>query len=126
MAARRVVLIDDNDDQRAMLANALRSHGWRVEGARTGKLGVEAVARIQPEIVLTELLLPDVRGFNFARTLRSMVEHDLFVIALTRLPEELHGRALTSGFDRVQRKPVDVDVLHERMLAMTLPVTRAS
>ena len=124
MAAHRIVLIDDNDDQRAMLANALRQCGWSVEGARNGRLGLDAVARIHPEIVLTELILPDVRGFNFARTLRSMVEYDLFVIALTRLPVDLHGRALTSGFDHVQCKPIDVDRLHQYMQNVT--VARAS
>jgi DNA-binding response OmpR family regulator len=116
MAARRVLLIDDNDDQRSLLANGLRSRGWSVETVRSGKLGIEAMQRVQPEIVVTELILPDVRGFGFARTLRSLVEHDLFVIALTRVPRELHGRALMGGFDQVVCKPFEIDLLHEQML----------
>jgi len=103
-----------------MLANALRLRGWSIEGARNGKLGLDAVAHNLPDIVLTELILPDVRGFNFVHSVRSMVEHDLFVIGLTRLPRELHGRALTSGFDHVQCKPIDIDELHARMQATVL------
>ena len=124
-ALRRVLLVDDNDHQRSMLANALRSRGWSVEGARTGKQGLDLAVRCQPDLVVTELILPDVRGFQYARELRSAVEHELFVIALTRVPKELHGRALTSGFDHVQIKPFDVDDLHQRMLGMTIAWPRA-
>jgi len=126
MAARRVLLIDDNDDQCSVLANALRARGWSVEVARSGKQGLELAARVQPDVVLTELILPDVRGFNFAISLRAMVEHELVVIALTRVPEELHGRALRSGFDLVQRKPFCVDDLHVRMLGTAADTPRAS
>jgi two-component system OmpR family response regulator len=126
IAARRILLIDDNDDQRSILANALRSRGWSVETARTGKQGIEVTQRVQPEIVLTELILPDVRGFNFARSLRSLVGHDLFVVALTRVPRELHGRALMSGFDHVHCKPCDVDALHREMQQLSRRVNRAS
>src|SRR5678815_711133 len=48
-----VLLIDDNDDQRSQLANALRERGWDVETARNGRLGLDAAARTQPSIVLT-------------------------------------------------------------------------
>jgi DNA-binding response OmpR family regulator len=76
---------------------------------------------VQPEIVLTELILPDVRGFGYARSLRSLVEHDVVVMALTRVPRELHGRALMAGFDQVVCKPFEVEQLHEQMLQATRP-----
>ena len=79
-----------------------------------------------PEIVLTELLLPDVRGYNFARSLRSLVDHDLLVIALTRVPEEFHARTLMTQFDIVLRKPVDIAALHQRMVAHSIRLPRAS
>jgi DNA-binding response OmpR family regulator len=122
---RRVLLIDDNDDHRAMVANALRTRGWSVEVARTGQQGLAAAARCSPDVVVTELVLPDIRGFHFARSLRSIAGQDLFVIALTRLPPELHGRALTSGFDHVLCKHSDVDDLHQRMVRMTITWPRA-
>lgn len=125
IANRRVLLIDDNDDHRSMLANALRARGWSVDIARNGQQGLDVAARTKPDLVVTELLLPDVRGFHFARSLRSIAGQDLFVIALTRLPSELHGRALTSGFDHVQCKQSDVDDLHNRMLRMTITWPRA-
>ena len=113
-----VLLIDDNDDLRSELATGLRARGWDVETARSGRSGLDLAGRSQPSIVLTELILPDIRGFQFADALRGMVSHEMLVIALTRVPEQLHERARRAGFDHVQPKPVDIDALHERMLSM--------
>ena len=123
--SRRVLLIDDNDEHRRTLANALRARGWGVDAARNGREGLDIAARVQPDVVVTELILPDVRGFQFGRSLRSMVDHDLVVVALTRLGPELHGRALTAGFNHVQTKPLDVDELHDCMQRLLTPVPRA-
>jgi DNA-binding response OmpR family regulator len=121
MAARRVLLIDDNDEHRRMLGSSLRARGWSVELARTGREGLDVAARVQPDVVVTELILPDVRGFQFGRSLRSMIEHDIVVIAVTRIGEELHGRALEAGFDHVLRKPLDLEELQRRMTPQPLP-----
>lgn len=125
MTDRRLLLIDDNDDLRTSLARGLRSLGWSVEIACNAKDGLDAAAKAQPLVVVTELILPDIRGFNFARSLRSMVEHDLVVIALTRVAQELHGRALTSGFDHVESKPSNAEQLHAHMMRM-MPLPIAS
>jgi DNA-binding response OmpR family regulator len=111
----RVLLIDDNDDQRGALATALRQRGWHVDTARTGRVGLDLAARNAPDVVLTELILPDTRGYQFARALRGAIEGDVRVIALTRLPPQLHAYALAAGFDHVEPKPVDLDTLIERM-----------
>jgi DNA-binding response OmpR family regulator len=123
--SRRVLLIDDNDDHRTMLATELQARGWTVDVARNAAHGLDAAARCPPDVVVTELLLPDVRGFHFARSLRTIAGPELFVIALTRLPAQLHARALTSGFDHVQSKQADVEDLHARMLRMTVTWPRA-
>lgn len=120
MIRGRVLLIDDNDDQRSMLANALRARGWNVDVARSGKQGLERAQLGHPDVVMTELLLPDVRAYYFPRMLRSMVEHDMRVIALTRLPVSLHRRALEEGFDLVECKPIDPDRLDEKLTAFVM------
>lgn len=111
----RVLLIDDNDDQCAALATALRERGWLVDTARTARRGLDLAAKSPPDVVLTELILPDARGYQFARALRGAIEGDVRVIALTRLPAQLHAHALSEGFDHVEAKPVNVDALIEKM-----------
>lgn len=111
----RVLLIDDNDDQRGALASALRERGWTVDTARTARIGLDLAAQRPPDVVLTELILPDVRGYQFARALRGAIGGEVRVIALTRLPAQLHAHALAEGFDHVEAKPVDIDTLIEKM-----------
>ena len=111
-----MLIIDDNDDQRTALATALRQRGWHVDSARTARLGLDLAARSAPDVVLTELILPDTRGYQFARALKNTVEGEVRVIALTRLPKQLHAHALAEGFDHVEAKPVDVEVLIGMML----------
>ncbi|NVB84443.1 MAG: response regulator [Kofleriaceae bacterium] len=114
-AIGRVLLIDDNDDHRGALASALRERGWTVDTARTARLGLDLATKSPPDVVLTELILPDARGYQFARALRSAIDGEVRVIALTRLPAQLHAHALAEGFDHVEAKPVNVDTLIEKM-----------
>jgi DNA-binding response OmpR family regulator len=115
MTSARVLLIDDNKDHRAALALALLARGWYVETAGTARAGLDLASKAPPDVVLTELILPDTRGYQFARALRSVIEHDVIVIALTRLPKVLHEQALAAGFDYVEGKPVHIDTLVEKM-----------
>ncbi len=112
----RLLIIDDDRDARKALATQLRARGWNVALAATGALGLDAAAHEQPEVVIVELALPDVDGMQLARTLRTLVEHDIVAIALTRLGSETHMRAVTAGYDAAFGKPVDLEALEEVLL----------
>jgi CheY-like chemotaxis protein len=112
---KRLLLVDDHADEARDLASQLRSRGWDVTIARTARTAFDMLPRVRPCAVVTELSLPDAQGLNIARALRSMVEHDIVVIALTRLMDQLGERALAAGFDHVARKPAHVEALHARI-----------
>lgn len=108
-----LLLVDDSTHARISLAGLLRGRRWVVDTAPSGQLALDAIAKYQPQVVLTELQLPDVRGLQLARALRSMVDHDLVVVGVTRMPPSLHKEARASGYDAVFPKPVDIDVLDD-------------
>ncbi len=112
---KRMILIDDHADEARELAAGLRSRGWDVTVVHSARAAFEAVPKVKPDVIVTELVLPDAHGLHVARTLRSLAERDLVVVALTRLADQLGERALSSGFDYVARKPAHVDVLHARL-----------
>jgi two-component system, OmpR family, KDP operon response regulator KdpE len=112
---KRLLLVDDQTDEARDLAIQLRSRGWEVTIAANAREAFDMVPRVKPDAIITELVLPDAHGLHVARALRSLVEHDIVVIALTRLADQLGPRALASGFDHVARKPAHVDALHARM-----------
>lgn len=112
----RVLVIDDNDDGCLLLANALRERGWTVDTARTVREGLELAAAHRHDVVLSELILPDTRGFFFVSALRGVLAQGAAIIAVTRVPEaQLHVRALAAGFDHVHAKPIDVEQLHAQL-----------
>src|ERR1041385_4412873 len=109
--ARRVLVIDDNPDQRDALAGELMRRGWIVETASNARAGLDCASKCQPDVVLTELTLPDTRGFHFARALRSLIDHDVVLVGVTRLPLDQHDSARAAGFDEVHAKPIDLETL---------------
>jgi CheY-like chemotaxis protein len=114
----RLLLIDDQSEDARDVASALRSRGWIVSIVASARAAFDAIPELQPDAIITELVLPDAHGLHVARALRTLVERDIVIVALTRLADELGTRALASGFDHVARKPAHVDALHARLGAL--------
>lgn len=111
LPAERALIIDDEDESRHATARVFGSRGWTVETAHDLRSGIDAAMTHQPDVIVTELLLPDVKSLQFARSLRSAVEHDIQVVALSRATPELLDEARREGFDLVLAKPLDTNDL---------------
>jgi two-component system, chemotaxis family, CheB/CheR fusion protein len=112
LSPRRILVIEDNTDAREMLAIALRLAGHEVLEAATGADGIEIVRRHRPEIVLVDIGLPDIDGYEVARRLRQTADGGFRLIALTGYGQA-RDRALSqaAGFDAHLLKPVDPSAL---------------
>jgi two-component system, OmpR family, response regulator len=121
MMGRRALVVDDDDDHRNWLAASLRDRGWDVIATPSGRLAIEIAERQQPTIVLTELILPDVHGVQLGRALRTVVDNDVRVIAVTRSPHEIRLQACAAGYDHVLAKPIELIELFSAIIA---PVPR--
>ncbi len=115
--ARRVLVVEDNVDAREALHALLELSGHSVELAGDGPSGIEAVRRVRPEVVLVDIGLPGLDGYQVAAALRAEWGANLRLVALTGYgqPED-RTRALAAGFDAHLVKPVDPDRLN-RVLA---------
>jgi CheY-like chemotaxis protein len=103
-----VLVIDDHDDSRTIARLVLESAGFRVVDARTGFEGLRIALDAKPLVVLLDLVLPGVDGWEIARLLRlDTTTRDSIIIAVTAVatPED-HDRALLAGCDEVLTKPV--------------------
>ena len=112
LSPRRIVVIEDNTDAREMLAIALRLAGHDVVEAATGTDGIEMARRHRPEVVLVDIGLPDIDGYQVARRLRQESEGRFRLIALTGYGQA-RDRALShaAGFDAHLLKPLDPSTL---------------
>jgi PAS domain S-box-containing protein len=115
-AARRVLIVEDNDDAREMLRNLLRLLGHEVHEARDGVTGVREARRIRPDVALIDIGLPGIDGYEVARRVRADVP-GVRLVAVTGYgqPDDLE-RARAAGFDVHLVKPVDPQQLQQALL----------
>lgn len=109
----RIALIDDNVDANESLCAVLRVMGHEVSAAFDGKAGFELIRDTHPQLVVCDIGLPGMNGYEIVARLRETVKGPMpFMIALTGYgqPEDL-ARGLAAGFDLHLTKPVDVEEL---------------
>jgi two-component system, sensor histidine kinase len=112
-----VLLIEDNDDGRDMMATMLASFGYPVLQARDGLDGVRVAHAQQPDVALVDIGLPGIDGYEVARRLREdPATRAIRLIALTGygLAED-HRRVLEAGFDLHLVKPVELNALLDHL-----------
>ena len=111
--SRRVLVIDDNSDAAETLAELLQSFGHHVRIARTGPEAIEAVAALRPEVVLLDIGMPGMDGYEVARRLRDQPGLETTkVVALSGYgSQDDRRRALEAGFDAHLVKPIDINAL---------------
>ncbi|HET9253215.1 MAG TPA: ATP-binding protein, partial [Candidatus Eisenbacteria bacterium] len=110
---RRVLVIEDHQDAREMLRAMLELDRHEVHVAADGKEGIDAALRVRPDVVLIDVGLPELDGYEVARALRASPDaQGLYLVALTGygLPED-RERAREAGFDEHVVKPLQPERL---------------
>jgi PAS domain S-box-containing protein len=107
-----VLLIEDNDDARQSLRALLEHEGHRVEEASDGVSGLERDVTLRPEIVLIDIGLPGLNGYEVARRIRTLRGAGPILVAITGYGQvDDQRRAHEAGFDAHLTKPVSRDQL---------------
>lgn len=111
----KVVIIDDRRDSRYPVERFLGREGHQVHAAADGLEGIELVRRLKPDLVVCDIGLPSMDGYEVARSLRGDVEMDgVKLFALTGYGQlEDREQALAAGFDAHLIKPVDLNELQD-------------
>lgn len=104
----RVLVVNDYADNVESMAMLLRLYGHEVETALGGPAALRAARANPPEVVLLDISMPGMNGYEVARQLRSMFQDRVVLIALTAHGfEEDRRRCVEAGFDRHLVKPAD-------------------
>ena len=114
----RIALIDDQPDNREMLAALLRLDGHEVVMAGDGEEGLKLIEQTMPDLAIVDIGLPILSGYEVARRLRADAKFEsLFLIALTGYgqPDD-QQRAFDAGFDQHILKPLDITKLRQTLM----------
>ena len=115
--ARCVLVADDNRDGADIMALLLQQYGYDVSVAHSGPDAVAAAARNKPEIVILDIGMPGMSGYEVAQRIRAEPwGRQMLLIALTGWGQEEDKRkAFDAGFDHHLIKPIDPDALEALM-----------
>jgi two-component system cell cycle response regulator DivK len=112
--AKKILVVEDNDDCRYLLARFLKGVGYEVVEAATGLQGVHLACRVRPDLILMDLSLPTLSGDEAtARIKANQATRDIPVVINTGwVIGERCKRALEAGAAEVLHKPVELSELH--------------
>ena len=119
---RRVLIIDDNMDSADAIAMLLQLEGHQVRTAADGPTGIAAAADFRPDVVLCDIGLPGMNGYEVAERMRKMNGWSLTMIAVMGYgrPEDMQ-RSFKSGFAHHLVKPIDPNKLNKILLGIVPP-----
>ncbi|MBN1237850.1 MAG: response regulator [Gammaproteobacteria bacterium] len=120
---RKVLLVEDNRDAAAAMAAYLRACGHTVHVAHDGIAGMRAAMRLKPEVVIADIGLPGLDGYELARLLRAEPQlRNCLLVAVTGYGEERdRERATTAGFQHYLVKPADPAAVHRLVISDEVP-----
>lgn len=107
--ARRILVVDDNEDSAHSMAVVLRLKGHEVHVAHDGESAVSDAVRLRPDVALLDIGLPGMDGFQAAQRIRAALGQSILLIAMTgwgRPEDRSRGRA--AGFDEHLTKPIEL------------------
>lgn len=115
-----VLIVEDDWMHRDFLVRLLQIKGYTVYVAVNGEDAISNLRQHMPDAVVLDMGLPGISGYQVARLIRAGAEtRHLPIIALTAFAlGEDHDRAMQSGCDAFETKPVDLDSLHGKIQAL--------
>jgi two-component system, cell cycle response regulator DivK len=118
----KLLLVEDFEDTRHFMRLELENQGFIVFEAENGKVGVETAIREKPDVILMDLTLPLMDGFEATKLIR---QHDglknVPIIAITAHQEDdFRSVARASGFDAYVTKPIDVNWLKDLIAGLLI------
>jgi len=115
----RILVADDMEDITDSMALLLHILGHIVQVAHDGLAAVERAAEFQPDVVLLDIGMPGINGYEAARRIRQQRGMGVVLIAVTAWGSDSDKReAMRAGFDHHLTKPVNVDALIQLLLGV--------
>jgi DNA-binding response OmpR family regulator len=108
--AANILIVDDDDSIRSLLQQELGDAGYNIEEARNGKEALARVRANRPDLILLDIMMPEMNGFDVAAVLKNDPQTmDIPIIVLSIVQDKARGFRI--GVDRYLTKPIDTGIL---------------
>jgi two-component system cell cycle response regulator DivK len=111
--SKRILYIEDNPDNRLLIRRVLQAEGYEVLEAIDGQTGMERAAEVQPDLILMDINLPEIDGYEVTARLKQLPGLSRIpIIAVTaNVMKGDREKTLAAGCDGYIQKPIDIDLL---------------
>jgi two-component system cell cycle response regulator DivK len=117
--ANKILYVEDNPDNMTLVKRALEARGYEFIWAADGLTGVQMAESLDPDLILLDINLPDIDGYEVARRLRSSGKSTLVYVPIIAVTANaLRGdaeKALAAGCDVYMAKPINIRELWARV-----------
>lgn len=117
MSPVTILYIEDNQDNRTLIRRILTFEGFQILEAGNAQEGLEILATTKPDLILMDINIPDIDGYELTSKIRSLTGYDeIPIIALTaNVMRGDRERSLEAGCNGYIQKPVDIDLLSQQI-----------
>lgn len=119
MGRTNILYVEDNPGNRTLVRRILEAEGYTIREATDGPSGLEMAAQERPDLILLDINLPEIDGYDLAKRMRSMPNlQGVPILAVTaNVMQGDRERTLEAGCNGYIQKPIDVDKLPEQVKA---------
>ncbi len=107
---KTILVVDDEPYIRQLLRQELESQGYNVQEAGDGLQALEVIRKMPPDLIILDVMMPNMNGFDLAAILKNTPETMSIPIIILSIVEN-HDRGYSLGVDRYQSKPINVEIL---------------
>jgi len=119
MSDARILYVEDNPGNRMLVRRILEAEGFSVAEAMDGPAGLEIATQMQPDLILLDINLPEIDGYDLAKRFRDTpgLQHVPILAITANVMQGDRERTLEAGCDGYIQKPIDVDQLPKQVRA---------
>ena len=120
MTAKHILVVDDNPLSRKLLNHILSADGYSVHNAASGQKALSAIAKEQPDLILLDIMMPDMDGFEVVRRLKADAATRSTPVAMVSALDDdgARERLAAAGVNIMLNKPIDRWELHSLLLRL--------
>ena len=112
---KKLLIVDDETGIVDEVKSFFEEEGFEVYTADTGKDGIETLARVQPDVILVDMKLPDMSGLNVVKACKAASPHTKIIVNTGYVDQNVIDEAERLGRDAFLQKPFNLERLYEEI-----------